>query len=280
MNARSCMKPLAVIGCGARDPIQEEELRERLHGSMFGERLVLLPRVGSTNSVAKEMAARGEPEGVVVVAEEQTQGRGRRGRLWISPGYTNLLFSVLLRPGLDVEGMFSVTMAMGLAVAETLECWSGVHVGVKWPNDLFVAGKKLGGMLSEFAVHGRSVTYMVVGVGVNVNWRISESTELGPWATSLLEESGRLWPRGILLADLLKGFEREYGRVLDARSEEVYRRWRQRLIMKGQDVEIRSQGDRIQGTLLDVEADGALRLRDHKGGHRRILCGEISLRAL
>ncbi len=261
-------------------PIGVEEVNALVRGSIFENRLLLFERVESTNAVGKELAGRGEPEGAVVVAEEQTRGRGRLGRSWVSPAHVNLLFSLLLRPVIPVEAVFSVTMALAVAVAETVERLCDVAVALKWPNDLFIGDKKAGGILSEFGVHGRRIAYVVAGLGLNVNWRVSESRQLGSWATSLLEETGREWSRGLLLGHVLKGFEVMYGRLGGGGSGEIHRRWQERLMMKGQEVEIRGQAELIRGTMVGVEPDGALRLRDHEGRLRRVVCGDVSLRAV
>ena len=204
----------------------------------------------STNTRLKDLAAQGSPEGVVVLAESQTAGRGRWGRHWESPAGKNLLFSFLLRPR---QGILSqLTPVFGLACLQALKCGA-----LKWPNDLWVSGRKLSGILAE-----GSHEALIVGVGLNVNQLREEfSPELRESATSLLIESGRELDREALLADLLLAFEEAYARWKRDGFAEFQAAWDKNALFIGENVRA---GD-IEGKVLGLDSDGALKIQGAKG---------------
>jgi len=152
------------------DPIDPVTLKASLGNSLFSSRIVHHERIDSTNGLLKELALKGGPEGTVVLTEEQTGGRGRRGRIWVSPAGCNLLVSILLRPSLDPEQVFVLTMVLALATVHAVRRVAGLSLRIKWPNDLFARGKKLAGILTEFGMKDKIVDYVVLGMGLNVNW--------------------------------------------------------------------------------------------------------------
>jgi BirA family transcriptional regulator, biotin operon repressor / biotin---[acetyl-CoA-carboxylase] ligase len=152
--------------------------------------------VTSTNDIAREMAAKGAPEGTVVVASEQTRGRGSRGRVWVSPAGVNLMLSVILRPEITPDRLGELAFVAGVAVAGTLRERFGLDARIKWPNDVRVGGKKIAGMIVE-AAKGAAV----LGIGLNVNWT-ELPEEIADTATSLAIELGK----PVDLEALLKGF--------------------------------------------------------------------------
>ena len=135
----------------------------------LGRPALCFPQIGSTNDVAHERAAAGAAEGLLVLADEQTAGRGRLDRRWWAPPGSSLLMSLLLRPPLPPGQAGQLTMCLGLAAAEGVEAVTGLQPALKWPNDLLLGGRKLGGMLSELRLDGERLAYAVLGLGVNVN---------------------------------------------------------------------------------------------------------------
>jgi BirA family biotin operon repressor/biotin-[acetyl-CoA-carboxylase] ligase len=170
-------------------------------------------RVGSTNVVAMQAAADGEPEGAVFVAEQQTAGRGRAGHTWESAQSVGIYVSVVLRPLLTPADTLLLSLIAGIALADAVEQTTGLHPDLRWPNDVLLGGRKFCGILTEMNAEPTRVRYVVVGIGINVN-HASFSGELEPIATSLRMESGREWSRVELTAALLKSLDSEYGKLV------------------------------------------------------------------
>jgi BirA family biotin operon repressor/biotin-[acetyl-CoA-carboxylase] ligase len=258
--------------------IQPELLKKRLAHSLFASHLHYYRSVDSTNAVAKALAGQGAPEGTLVVAEEQTAGRGRRGKSWVSPAGANLLFSLLLRPPMEGERVFVLTMVLALAALKAVKTVTGVKAMIKWPNDLYVGTKKLAGVLTEFSLREKQVDWAVLGMGINVGWHPDVPEGSGAPATSLLEETGQRVSRNMLLMEILTGFEALYGEVVCGNMKALYEEWNQNCLVLGKAVVVASEKERIEGTALCIEDCGALVLEDAEGNQRRILNGDVSLR--
>jgi BirA family biotin operon repressor/biotin-[acetyl-CoA-carboxylase] ligase len=249
-----------------------------LSGSRFAVNVVYVERIDSTNRLAKELASAGGPEGTVVIAETQTAGRGRMGRHWVSPGQLNLLFSVIVRPECPPEDLFGLTMAMALGALEAIQERCGLAAKIKWPNDLFVGRKKLGGLLTEFTLEERRVAYAVLGLGLNVNWSPQQEKEILQPATSIVDETGKRTPRGELLAMILRRFEILYQRLRSGDLEAILRYRNERCMILGREVVIMGQEAGLRGVAARIDRDGALVIRDAGGMEKRVVSGEVSLR--
>ncbi|MEM3627822.1 MAG: biotin--[acetyl-CoA-carboxylase] ligase [Candidatus Bathyarchaeia archaeon] len=188
-----------------------DKVQEGLQTKKLGKTIILLRRVDSTNNFAKKLARYGAVEGTVVVAEEQTAGRGRHGRKWFSPK-GGLYFSVILRPKMKVNKTVGVIVAAGLAVIKVLSENYGLRVEAKWPNDVLLDGKKVCGILTEVNSTGENVNYVVVGIGINVNSATAKEfpEELKPIATSLREKLKRKVELEPLLKQCLEKLEEVY----------------------------------------------------------------------
>jgi len=232
----------------------------------------------STNALARTLAGQGAPEGTLVITEEQTAGRGRRGKSWVSPSGANLLFSVLLRPPMEGDRVFVLTMVLALAALKAVKTVAGLTALIKWPNDLYVGTKKLAGILTEFSVKGKQVDWAVLGMGMNVGWHPEVPQASGAPATSLLEETGQRVSRSDLLLEILTGFEGLYRDVIRGSMKALYDGWNQNCLVLGKDVVIESDTERIEGRVLRIDEFGALIIEDAKGHQRRILTGDVSLR--
>jgi len=258
--------------------IQPELLKKRLAQSIFSSHIHYYPSIDSTNAVAKALAGQGAPEGTLVVTEEQIAGRGRRGRSWVSPAGANLLFSVLLRPPMEGDRVFVLTMVLALAGVKAVQKVAAVEAMIKWPNDLYVGPKKLAGVLTEFAVRGKQVDWVVPGMGINVAWRPDAPEQGGVPATSLLEETGQRVSRNELLIELLTEFEGLYKEVVAGNMEGLYEEWNRNCLVLGKAVVVATEKERIEGKALRIDDCGALILEDAEGNERRILTGDVSLR--
>ncbi|MCJ7738313.1 MAG: biotin--[acetyl-CoA-carboxylase] ligase [Anaerolineae bacterium] len=269
----------------ATEPLCEELVEAKLKTHVFGQRLVLLQQAGSTNDVARELAADGAPEGTVVVADEQTEGRGRLGRKWVAPPGECLLCSVLFRPNLLVSRTNWLTMLTALAMADAVAEVAGLKAELKWPNDLVVpvladaAGesrwRKLAGVLTETAIVGDRLAHAIVGIGVNVTVPRGRLNALAPEATSILAEVGRLVSRVDLLVTFLAEVERRYTMLQSGSSP--HREWASRLATLGRRVETSGPGGLLVGLAEGVDEDGALLLRTDDGVQHRLAVGDVTL---
>lgn len=260
------------------DPIDPAELRQALSGSLFGINLHYYDLLESTNNHARSLALEGAPEGTLLVADQQTAGRGRMGRSWVSQPGANLLFSILLRPAVEPDQIFALTMVLAVSAAETLHKRTGAAAMIKWPNDVYVGGRKLAGILTEIGVKGIIVEHVVLGMGLNVHWIPEESGEIRSPATSLLLETASSHRRTDLLVWVLQEFERSYRRFLQGDTEPFYSRWNELSMILGRNVTIESGEETINGRAISIDRSGALILEDGNGRRRRIICGDVSLR--
>ena len=250
---------------------------DKLGSSLFAQNIIFQQSLDSTNTVAKELAAQGAPEGTLVLAEEQRAGRGRMGRRWVSPGYMNLLFSVLLRPKIRKDQVFVTTMILALATIEAIRSRTGLRSTIKWPNDLFVEGKKLGGILTEFSVTHEHIDYVVLGLGLNVNWSPDQTEAVSHPATSILAETGSKISRNDLLVSILMTFEGYYRQVLSGHIDDFYRTWNEASMVIGRNVQIVSSKEKTHGKALRIDRNGALVIQDSAGKERKIMSGEVSI---
>jgi len=260
------------------EPIQPELLKKRLAHCLFSSHIHYYRSIHSTNAVAKDLAGRGAPEGTLVVTEEQTAGRGRRGKSWVSPAGANLLFTVLLRPAMEGDRVFVLTMVLALAGVQALKKVASVKTMIKWPNDLYVGTRKLAGVLTEFAVRGKQVDWAVLGMGMNVGWHPESPEQGGVPATSLLKEKGQRISRNELLGEILSKFDGLYREVAVGNMKALYEEWNRNCLVLGKAVVVASEKERIEGKALRIDDCGALILEDAQGNQRRILTGDVSLR--
>lgn len=234
-------------------------------------------RVTSTNDLAREMAASGAVEGTIILAREQTAGRGRQGRSWSSPPGEGLYCSLVLRPNIKPAESPVITLAAAVAVAETLSIDFNLPVDIKWPNDVEARGRKICGILVESAIENAELQYAVMGIGVNISQR-EFPDELKQSATSLLIETGRAIAADDFLSPLLDRLEQWYRKAI-TRSEEVIARWEKlSTYARGCRVSIESGDDIIGGVTQGLAASGALKIKMENGQLRQVVSGEVKLR--
>jgi BirA family biotin operon repressor/biotin-[acetyl-CoA-carboxylase] ligase len=229
----------------------------------------------STNDLAKELGSREAPEGTLVVAESQSRGRGRLGREWDSPPGLGLYVSLLLRPPLPPTEMPRLTLTTAVAVVRALKRAAGVAPGIKWPNDLLLDGKKVGGILTEMETESDRIRHLVVGLGLNVNNR-RFPPPLDLTATSLALAAGSSFSRRLILQAWLEEFEALYDLFLHQDFAVILEEWRQYNVTLGQAVTVRQGPREISGLALEVAEDGALLVRQETGEIVRVASGEIA----
>ncbi len=227
----------------------------------------------STNDAAKELARQGAPEGTLVVAERQTAGRGRLGRVWESPPFTGLYLTLILRPPRPPAELPTLTLTAAVAAVEALQTATGVTTGIKWPNDIIFQGKKLGGILTEMETESDRMSFVVLGVGLNLNTPVFPE-HLREIATSLAV-TGRTYSRLATLRALLQALDHWYDVFLRDGFGDILARWRQATVTLGKVVCCR-QGEReITGLAREIAPDGALIVVRPDGTEERVLSGEI-----
>lgn len=263
---------------GPRGSILSGAAVERLRrGGRLGARTEVLASVGSTNDVVFERAAAGAEPGLVVCAELQTEGRGRLGRSFDSQPGLGIWASVLLEAPDDPEDCPRLSLVAGLAVAAALEAETGARCGLKWPNDVWIGGRKVCGILVEARTAGGR-TIPVAGIGINVHHRGEDFPgELRERAGSLESTTGRSIDRTRLLARVLGELEA----LLDAdrgRRLDLPARWAERDVLSGREVEVRGGEGSVCGRAIGVAGDGSLLLRVPGEGTRAFRSGEVTLR--
>jgi BirA family biotin operon repressor/biotin-[acetyl-CoA-carboxylase] ligase len=243
-------------------------------GRTIGCRVLYFARTSSTMDRAREAARLEAEEGTILLADEQTAGRGRLQRTWVAPPGSSILFSVLLRPSLAM--LPRLTVMASLAVAAAVEDCGAGPARIKWPNDVLIGGRKVAGILLESELRGASVAFAIAGIGVNVNLDASALADLAVPATSLSSALGRDLPRGEVFRALVASLDAHYRRLRDG--EALHEAWRARLVTLGQPVTATIGNLVEEGTAEDVDADGSLILRRPDGSRVTIVAGDVTLR--
>lgn len=256
-------------------------LEARLPAGCLGLPLLHYPDIDSTNLQARRLAESGAPHGACLVAERQSAGRGRLDRRWEAPAGACLLFSLLLRPAaLALGEVFGLTNLAALAVCEAIEQTCTLAPAIKWPNDVFLEGRKLAGILTEFTARAERLDYVVVGVGLNVNLGPNQLAQLPAPANSLLAASGRSWDRALVLAAILRKADALYAQLMSGGREALSQEYNRRSWLTGRQVTVRD-GDQVrQGLARGVAPDGALLLEESPGQISTIRHGDVSLLAI
>ena len=258
------------------DPLSSEIVLKALHTSILGSRVDFFPTTTSTMDEARRAALDGAPEGTLALAEEQTQGRGRFQRTWVSPPGANLLFSLVLRPGLEASSQLSMMSSLALATALGRLVPTPSQVSIKWPNDVRVGGRKIGGILIEGSAAAEgSRGFAIVGMGVNVNFDPGDYPEIRDIATSLRRELGHPFPRLDLLTAVLEEMESLYVGI--TKGDSVRERWASTLDTLGRRIQVASGDAVYEGYAEGVDDDGSLLMRRDDGSVQTLAAGEVTL---
>lgn len=258
------------------EPIDPEAIRKRFASNRLGKQIHYLKEVDSTNVFAYRRAQNGGVEGEIVIAEAQTQGKGRLGRRWVSPSSLNLYLSIILRPTLAPSATPQITLASAVAVAEAVESFLSSPPEIKWPNDILVEGKKLGGILTESCCDRDRVVFVILGVGVNLNFPFESMPEwIREQATSLMILSGTRVDRTAFACRLIQNLDRCYGELSDKGFAFLGRRWESYFRLKGRKVRVANPDHPVWGKAVGIDGDGALLLEDERGRLQRIVAGDV-----
>jgi BirA family transcriptional regulator, biotin operon repressor / biotin---[acetyl-CoA-carboxylase] ligase len=259
------------------DILAPQMLSHRLHGTPFARRIYHFFKTDSTNSVAMRLGESGEPHGAVVLAEEQTAGRGRAGRSWISEKSAGIYCSVLLRPPIPTVQAPLLTLLAGLAARDAAAEELPVQPDIRWPNDLLVDGRKFCGILTEMHAEPDRIHYAVIGVGININ-QSKMPDALSKTATSLRIETGKHISRLEILIRLLRNLDRYYNQFLADGAPPILRRFAEvSTYFKGKHVRITTATETFTGTTAGLESSGVLRVSlDDTGTIQPIFSGDVA----
>jgi BirA family biotin operon repressor/biotin-[acetyl-CoA-carboxylase] ligase len=251
---------------------------DRLDSSSLGRTLLsravyFFPECESTNAEARLLAEAGEPEGALVVTDYQSAGRGRMGRAWHSPRGSSLLFTLLLRPPIEPSLALIPVMAASLGVMEGIRRACALPARLKWPNDILIDGKKAGGILCELGLEEQVLKYVIVGIGLNVNFDPRGVEGIPPDATSIQSSLGRPQPRAVLLRAILDAMEPRYREIL--RGGSLREEWSRALDTLGRRVRVILPEGELIGAAESIEDSGALVLRLDDGSMRTVLAGDV-----
>jgi len=257
-------------------PLSPDEIQRGLATQRLGRRVHYFGEMDSTNVYAHQLAEEGAAEGEIVIAEGQTLGKGRLGRKWVSPPYLNLYLSVIVRPKLPPAHASQITLMSAVALAETVQSFIAFPPDIKWPNDIMVRGKKLAGILTESSCEGDRIRFMVLGIGVNLNFPPELMPEtIQDRATSIMMVTRRPVDRGAFTCRLIQNLDRCYGDLEDRGFSLMARRWESFFSLRGKRVRVEMTDEKILGKALGIDTDGALLLEDDQGAVRRIVAGDV-----
>jgi BirA family transcriptional regulator, biotin operon repressor / biotin---[acetyl-CoA-carboxylase] ligase len=263
------------------DDVRSELVRVASRLNTIARRVHWFETAGSTNDIAARLAGAGAEEGTVVVAETQTAGRGRMGRVWHSPPGAGLYVSIVLKPSPAATPAIQrlhapalLTLGAGVALADGVQAATGLRVEIKWPNDLVVAGRKLAGILAESAAQGGALQFVVLGFGLNLR-PAAYPAELARRVTSIEAETNRPADRAVILAEILAAIGERHADLEQGRFDAILGAWRERArSLRGSAVEWDSGGAPMRGWAEDIDDTGALLVR--AGGHvHRLIAGEV-----
>lgn len=259
------------------DVILLADALQGLKSGIIGRRVHLLSETASTNTLAAAMAREGAAEGTVVIAERQTGGKGRLGRTWISPP-GNLYLSVILQPVIPPSKAPLLTLMGAVAVVSALREPFGLRAGIKWPNDIFLTGKKAGGILTEMNAEPERIHHVILGIGLDVNMDLlSLPADVRRHATTLFAETGRKIDRSVLLRRILEEFDNWYRRFLES-EDAVLAKWREYDVTLGSRISVVvGPGSVMTGTAEGLDAEGRLVLRLGDGARRAFAAGDVTI---
>ena len=260
------------------DSIDATALQLALETTVFGRKTIILNSTLSTQGDVQHMAEQGQGEGAVVLAEEQTGGRGRFGRKWFSPPGRGIWMSVLMRPELALQNTPQLTLLTGVAVCRAIRSYTGADAGIKWPNDLLIDGRKVCGILLESTVEDHELRYCIAGIGVDVNFDPKDYPEdLSSIATSLKMETGQNIDRTKLAAAILSELERLYFLYQKEGFGVISSLWEALSVSMNRGIKVANPQGIIEGTAVGLDPSGALILEKNNGERVSVYSGEVSL---
>lgn len=262
------------------DVVTAEEIESRLHTKWMGRSCISLESVGSTNNYAKRIAEEGAASGTLVVAEEQTEGKGRRGRSWTTQKGSNLMMTLLLRPKIRPEHASRLTLLAAMAAARGIKKTTGMEAGIKWPNDVVADGRKVCGILTEMNTEVDYINYVVIGMGINVNQK-EFPREISGSAGSLYQILGKEISRAALAAAVMEELEKVYEIfLLTEDMSGLMEEYNQICVNCGQQIRVLEPGKEYTGFSSGINERGELAVKRDTGEISYVYAGEVSVRGL
>lgn len=260
-------------------PLSAEKIKRKLNSRRIGSKILVLEAVDSTNEQAKPYLEQDAPEGLVLIAESQTRGRGRRGRSWVSLPGIGVYLSVILKPKIQPRSLPQLTLLAGLATTLAVNDFTKKKARLKWPNDILLNGKKCCGILSETHPARTGETGVIVGIGVNANHSLTDfPAELQPTATSLRIETGNAIDRLSLICAILGYLDEQYDAFLNNGEQALLEKWLENSDMIGKKITVTQGKSATDGTALGLDSHGRLLMCSEKGETLTFESGEVSLR--
>jgi len=257
-----------------------QEIKDGLSGLnvTIGSEILFFPVTASTNTAACELAEKGQREGAVIIADRQTQGRGRRGRQWISPAGKNLYLSAIVRPAMPAADGAILTLMAAVACVTVMQEVSSLHLSIKWPNDLMVADKKIGGILAEMKTEAAGIVYAVIGIGININSDDSDLPDnIKATATSVRLETGRIQSRTLYALETIKSLDHWYAILLKSGKKSIIEAWQRLSSTIGRHVIVTSEELKFTGLAEGIDNEGALIIRLADNTFKKISAGDVTI---
>lgn len=272
-NKGYCLKNLP-------DQVTQEACFCHLNTEWAGRAYYYYEEVDSTNTKAKQLGEEGAVHGTLVAAEQQSSGKGRRGRTWSSPKGDSIYMTLLLRPDIEPHKASMLTLVAALSVSDAIERITGLKTQIKWPNDIVSAGRKLCGILTEMSADMDGINYVVIGIGINCN-QAEVPKELQEVATSLKKETGQDILRSVLIAGIMERFEIYYESFMKMKNlKELKEPYESRLVNRNRQVRVLAPGREYTGISRGIDEMGELLVEDESGEVHTVFSGEVSVRGI
>ncbi|MFH1622320.1 MAG: biotin--[acetyl-CoA-carboxylase] ligase [Candidatus Omnitrophota bacterium] len=254
------------------DRLLPNEISPGLDTKIIGKEIHYYEMISSTMDIAMDFGLKGCKEGLVVCAEGQYKGRGRLGRFWSSPKNRGIYLSLILRPEISPAESPKLTLLIAVAVCQAIRKVAKIDCFIKWPNDLIINNKKLGGILTEMNAEMDRVKFIIIGLGINVN---TPESLLPPKSTSLKEQIGKRLSRIELTKQILREIEKEYFLFQKEGFSPIIKKWKKFSTTLGHRVKVQFHKEHLEGEALDIDSDGALLVKRNSGSVERITAGDI-----
>ena len=259
-------------------PLSAKKIKSNLNTTRIGSEILVFDAVSSTNDLAKQYLEQNVAEGLVLIAESQTRGRGRMGRTWMSLSGIGLYLSVILKPDIQLRLLPQLTLLAGLATTLAINEFIRKKAQLKWPNDILLNGKKCCGILCETHVSKNGEAGVIIGIGINANHSIPDfPDDLTSSATSLMIETGNVIDRQALVHALICNLDQQYDAYLGNGEQTVIEKWLENSDMVGKKITVTLGKSAIHGTALGLDSQGRLLMRSEKGEELTFDSGEVSL---
>ncbi|WP_058307603.1 biotin--[acetyl-CoA-carboxylase] ligase [Gracilibacillus massiliensis] len=259
------------------DQLNETTIKWGLETEWLGKSIIFKEKVDSTQDLAHSLARKGAEHGTIILADRQLAGRGRMERPWVSDDSGGIWMSIILRPAIPPHQASQMTLFVAVTLVEALEQATGQSIQIKWPNDLFINGKKITGILTEMQAELEAIQYLIIGFGINVNQGIDQfPKEIREKVTSLKIASGQEWSRTNLVQTILREFEKAYQLYIDSGFEAIKQKWMAHAYKLHEKIFIKTTQASFSATVQGISNEGALIVKDEENVEKLIYSAEIN----